>query len=47
MIPPAASSATTVIPNETKDKSIAHGGDDFYADPGSPWVNAEHMRSMP
>ncbi|MEP0060741.1 MAG: cytochrome C, partial [Rhodopirellula bahusiensis] len=28
-------------PNETKDKEIAHGGDDFYPDPGSPWVNEE------
>lgn len=28
-------------PNERKDKAIAHGGDDFYADPGSPWVNAD------
>jgi hypothetical protein len=27
-------------PNETKDKSIAHGGDDFYAEPGSPWANS-------
>ncbi|MEL7264271.1 MAG: cytochrome C [Planctomycetota bacterium] len=26
---------------ERKDKMIAHGGDDFYADPGSPWVNEE------
>ncbi|KAA1259775.1 hypothetical protein LF1_23120 [Rubripirellula obstinata] len=26
-------------PTETKDKDKAHGGDDFYADPGSPWVN--------
>ena len=26
---------------ETKDKAIAHGGEDFYPDPGSPWVNAQ------
>ena len=26
---------------ETKDKGIAHGGEDFYPDPGSPWVNAQ------
>lgn len=26
-------------PSETKDKEIAHGGEDFYPDPGSPWVN--------
>lgn len=26
-------------PTETKDKDKAHGGDNFYADPGSPWVN--------
>ena len=26
---------------ETEDKEIAHGGDDFYPDPGSPWVNEE------
>ena len=28
-------------PNETRDVELAHGGDDFYPDPGSPWVNAE------
>lgn len=28
-------------PTETEDKAKAHGGEDFYADPGSPWVN-EH-----
>ena len=28
-------------PTETKDKAIAHGGDNFYADPGSPWINEE------
>jgi hypothetical protein len=28
-------------PNETQDKLIAHGGDVFYADPGSPWVNGD------
>ena len=28
-------------PKETEDKEIAHGGDDFYPDPGSPWVNNE------
>ncbi len=28
-------------PAETKDKAIAHGGGDFYPDPGSPWVNKE------
>ena len=26
-------------PNETQDIAIAHGGADFYPDPGSPWVN--------
>lgn len=26
-------------PTETTDKAIAHGGDDFYPDPGSPWIN--------
>ena len=26
-------------PNETQDATIAHGGDNFYRDPGSPWVN--------
>lgn len=26
-------------PTETKDKEIAHGGADFFPDPGSPWVN--------
>ncbi|WP_231743669.1 cytochrome c3 family protein [Stieleria neptunia] len=28
-------------PKETKEKTIAHGGDDFFPDPGSPWVNEE------
>ena len=28
-------------PTETVDKEAAHGGDDFIADPGSPWVNAK------
>lgn len=28
-------------PTETKDKAIAHGGENFYSDPGSPWVNTE------
>ncbi|TWU33785.1 multiheme c-type cytochrome [Novipirellula artificiosorum] len=28
-------------PSETKDKEKAHGGDDFFPDPGSPWVNSE------
>ena len=28
-------------PTETKDKTLAHGGEDFYPDPGSPWINAE------
>jgi hypothetical protein len=28
-------------PKETEDEKIAHGGDDFYPDPGSPWVNNE------
>ena len=28
-------------PNETQDKDAAHGGKDFFPDPGSPWVNAE------
>jgi hypothetical protein len=28
-------------PKERTDKSIAHGGKNFFADPGSPWVNAE------
>ena len=27
-------------PVERVDKEKAHGGDNFYADPGSPWVNA-------
>ncbi len=27
--------------NERVDKDKAHGGDNFYADPGSPWVNAQ------
>ena len=26
-------------PNETQDIAIAHGGANFYPDPGSPWVN--------
>ena len=26
-------------PSERTDKAKAHGGQDFYADPGSPWVN--------
>ena len=26
-------------PNETQDAAIAHGGENFYPDPGSPWVN--------
>lgn len=26
-------------PSERVDKGKAHGGEDFYADPGSPWVN--------
>ncbi|TWT81866.1 hypothetical protein CA13_33200 [Planctomycetes bacterium CA13] len=26
---------------ETVDKEIAHGGEDFFPDPGSPWVNSE------
>lgn len=26
-------------PDETHDKSAAHGGQDSYADPGSPWIN--------
>ena len=28
-------------PTETVDKTRAHRGDDFFPDPGSPWVNAE------
>jgi hypothetical protein len=28
-------------PNETDNKDVAHGGDDFYPDPGSPWVNED------
>ncbi|GAA5511149.1 multiheme c-type cytochrome [Novipirellula caenicola] len=28
-------------PNERVDKAKAHGGDDFYPQPSSPWVNAE------
>lgn len=28
-------------PNETQDKDVAHGGKNFFPDPGSPWVNAE------
>ena len=28
-------------PKERTDKAIAHGGENFFADPGSPWVNAE------
>ena len=28
-------------PSETKDKAIAHGGDDFFRIPSSPWVNAK------
>lgn len=28
-------------PTERLDKAKAHGGENFYADPGSPWVNAE------
>ncbi len=28
-------------PNETADKDVAHGGSDFYPDPGSPWVNED------
>lgn len=28
-------------PSQREDKALAHGGDDFYADPGSPWVNSE------
>ncbi|TWT52491.1 hypothetical protein Pla22_01150 [Rubripirellula amarantea] len=26
-------------PTEREDKDKAHGGDNFYADPGSPWIN--------
>ena len=35
-------------PNETQDVAIAHGGANFYPDPGSPWVNAvsyTHLRA--
>lgn len=28
-------------PQERHDVRIAHGGSDFYPDPGSPWVNAD------
>jgi hypothetical protein len=28
-------------PSETKDKNIAHGGENFFPDPGSPWINAD------
>lgn len=28
-------------PKERTDKAIAHGGENFFADPGSPWVNSE------
>ena len=28
-------------PSETKDKKIAHGGENFFPDPGSPWINAD------
>lgn len=26
-------------PNEREDKDLAHGDGDFFADPGSPWIN--------
>lgn len=28
-------------PTETRDKHRAHSGDDFFADPGSPWINKQ------
>ena len=36
-----ASSVTTVTRTSRPTKTIAHGGQDFLPDPGSPWVNAE------
>ena len=34
-------------PKETRDKSIAHGGENFYPDPGSPWGERGDLRPVP
>lgn len=33
-------------PTERSDKSLAHGGENFYADPGSPWINATTCKNI-
>ncbi len=38
---PAASSATAATPTRRRTRTAAHGGKDFYPDPGSPWINEQ------